>query len=99
MATLHRPARDKKLEVRVSGNDLDLIDRAAQSVGLDRSSFVSTNVRIAAQNALANSVTRSLSPEATAEMERILSEPVRELAGIRALAQEPSPFTDRPTLG
>jgi len=92
MATPAR-ARDRRLEVRTTAEERELIDRAAEVAGTDLTSFVVDNITDAARRVLADRDRFSLSPEAAAEWERVNRRPAEELAGLRRLMQRPSPFT------
>jgi hypothetical protein len=45
----HRPAKTSRIELRATEDDRDLLDRAAAALGTDRSSFLLTQGRLAAQ--------------------------------------------------
>ena len=86
--------RDKRLEVRTTAEERDLIDRAAGAAGTDLTSFVVTHLTDAARQVLANRDQFELSPAAAAEWDKINRRPAKELAGLRSLMQRPSPFTE-----
>jgi uncharacterized protein (DUF1778 family) len=85
-------ARDRRLEIRTTAEERDLIDRAVQESGTDLTSFVVSHITDAARRILADRDRFTLSDEALAEWERINEEPARELAGLRRLLERPSPF-------
>jgi uncharacterized protein (DUF1778 family) len=85
--------RDKRLEVRTTAEERALIDRAAASTGTDVTSFVVTHVTDAAQRVLADRQRFELSPEASAEWDRINRRRARDLPGLRRLLERRSPFT------
>lgn len=93
MATPTR-ARDRRLEVRTTSEERDLIDRAAEAAGTDLTSFVIANLTEAARQVLADRDRFVLDAAHAAEWERINRRPARELAGLRALAERPSPFAE-----
>jgi len=84
--------RNRRLEVRTTHEERDLIDRAAEAAGTDVASFVVACLTESAQQVLADRDRFTLKPEAAAEWERIDRRPARELPGLRRLAQRPSPF-------
>ena len=49
----HRPAKTSRIELRATEDDRDLLDRAAAALGTDRSSFLLSQGRLAAQRVLA----------------------------------------------
>jgi uncharacterized protein (DUF1778 family) len=87
-------ARNRRLEVRTTSEERDLIDRAAEAAGTDLTSFVVTHLTDAARQVLADRDHFTLAPEAAAEWERINRRPAKELAGLRRLVERPSPFTE-----
>jgi uncharacterized protein (DUF1778 family) len=93
MATPTR-VRDRRLEVRTTAEERELIDRAARSSGTDLTSFVVDHLTDAARQVLADRDRFVLDADAAAEWERINRRPARELAGLKRLMQRPSPFTE-----
>ncbi len=49
-----RPLKASRIELRASQEDRDLLDRAAAALGIDRSSFLLSQGRLAAQQVLAD---------------------------------------------
>lgn len=88
----HRPAKTSRIELRASEDDRDLLDRAAAALGTDRSSFLLTQGRLAAQRVLADRKQFVLDADGQQEWERINSRPARSLPGLARLIQRPSPF-------
>jgi len=93
MATPTR-IRDRRLEVRTTAEERELIDRAAKSSGTDLTSFVVDHLTDAARQVLADRDRFVLDASAAAEWERINRRSARELAGLKRLMQRPSPFTE-----
>ncbi|MFN9870641.1 MAG: DUF1778 domain-containing protein [Cyanobacteriota bacterium] len=87
-------ARDRRLEVRATAEDRELIDRAVAASGTDLTGFVITHLRLAAQQVLADREGFRLNPEALDAWERINQRPARSLKGLRALMDRPSPFQE-----
>jgi uncharacterized protein (DUF1778 family) len=86
--------RGKRLEVRTTAEERELIDRAADAAGCDLTSFVVEHLMDAARQVLADRDRFILSPEVAAEWDKANRRPARELAGLRRLMQRPSPFTE-----
>lgn len=86
-------SRNKRLEVRTTAEERELIDRAAEASGTDLTSFVIDHLTDAARMVLADRQSFALSPAAVAEWDEINERPARELEGLRRLARRPSPFT------
>ncbi|MCP9900561.1 DUF1778 domain-containing protein [Cyanobium sp. Cruz CV13-4-11] len=87
-------ARDRRLEVRATAEDRQLIDRAVAASGTDLTGFVITHLRLAAQQVLADREGFHLNPEALDAWDRINQRPARSLKGLRALMDRPSPFQE-----
>ena len=87
-----RPLKASRIELRVSQEDRDLLDRAAAALGIDRSSFLLSQGRLAAQQVLADREHFVLDAAAQQEWERINSCPARVLPGLKRLLERPSPF-------
>ena len=85
--------RDKRLEIRTTAEERELIDRAADTEGTDLTSFVVAHLTDAARQVLADRDHFILSPKAADEWDKINRRPAKELAGLRKLMQRPSPFT------
>ena len=88
----HRPAKTSRIELRATEDDRDLLDRAAAALGTDRSSFLLSQGRLAAQRVLADREQFVLDANAQQEWERINSRPARSLPGLARLLERPSPF-------
>lgn len=84
--------RNRRLEVRTTAEERTLIDRAAAAAGTDVTTFVVSHVTDAAQRVLADRDHFVLSPEASAEWDKINRRPARDLPGLRRLLERRSPF-------
>ena len=84
--------RDKRLEVRTTLEERNLINRAAEEVGTDLTSFVVANLVDASRQVLADRGHFVLSREAATQWDKMNELPARELAGLRHLMNRPSPF-------
>ena len=87
----HRPAKSR-IELRATEDDRVLLDRAAAALGTDRSSFLLSQGRLAAQRVLADRGQYVLDADAQQEWERINSRPARSLPGLARLLERPSPL-------
>ena len=94
MTTTVKRTRSERIEVRATKHDRALIDRAVDVLGTDLTSFVMTNLTLAAQRVLTDRSEFLLDSDARADWERINAQPARDLAGLRALMDRPSPFSD-----
>jgi uncharacterized protein (DUF1778 family) len=86
--------RDRRLEVRTTAEERELIDRASGIAGTDLTSFVVTHLVDVARQVLADRDRFVLSADAAAEWEKVNRRPAKELAGLRRLMQRPSPFAE-----
>lgn len=86
--------RDRRLEVRTTTEERELIDRAAEASGTDLTSFVIEHLTDAARQVLADRDRFMLDAAAAADWDLINRRPARELAGLKRLMQRPSPFTE-----
>jgi len=87
-------ARNRRIEVRATAEDRQLIDRAVIASGTDLTGFVITHLRLAAQQVLADREDFRLDPEALDAWERTNQRPARSLKGLRELMDRPSPFQE-----
>jgi uncharacterized protein (DUF1778 family) len=86
--------RDRRLEIRTTAEERELIDRAAEASGTDLTSFVLDNLTDAARRTLADRDRFALDDDAADEWERINRRSRKELAGLRRLMARPSPFEE-----
>ena len=94
MATEIRRTRSERIEVRATPADRALIDRAVAAADTDLTSFVMSNLTVAARRVLADRTEFGLDAEDRATWEAVNDRPPRDLAGLRALMDRPAPFTD-----
>ncbi len=87
-------ARDKRLEVRTTLEERDLINRAVDVVGTDLTSFVVVNLVNISRRVLADRDHFALTDEATAQWDKMNEMPARELEGLRLLMSRPLPFSE-----
>lgn len=89
------PTRDEYLQIRITAEAKDRLWDAARASGRDLSTFVLPATKMATDEVLAGRWTFPLSDADYDSFLARLDEPARVLPGLRALAAEPSPFTDR----
>ncbi len=93
MATETR-RRSRRLELRTTPDERELIDRAAELTETGLTEFVVANAVEAARRALADRDRFELDGQALAAWEAINARRARELPGLAALMRRPSPFTE-----
>ena len=86
--------RNRRMDLRITAEERDVIDRAVAASGTDLTEFVVTHAYQAAQRVLADRDHFALDPSAAKEWEEINSRRARELPGLRRLMQRPSPFSE-----
>ena len=86
--------RSARLEVRTTPEDRRLIDEAVAACGTGLTEFVVSNLRMAAQQVLADRTEFVLDPEAQEAWEELNRRPARDLPGLREFMARPSPFSD-----
>ena len=86
--------RSRRLELRTTPDERELIDRAAALTETDLTEFVVANAVEAARRALADRDRFELDGEALAAWEAINARRARELPGLAALMRRPSPFAE-----
>ena len=94
MATSIARRRSRRLEVRTTPEERELIDRAVTESGTDLTSFVVENLTVAARRVLADRSEFTLSPDAQRAWEEINRRPARNLPELREFMRRPSPFVD-----
>ncbi len=95
MATTTGPRRrSKRLEIRTTPEERELIDRAVAETGGDLTSFVVGSLADAARRILADRDRFVLSPEAAKAWDALNKRPARDLPGLRRLMERPPPFAE-----
>ncbi|MGA9597585.1 MAG: DUF1778 domain-containing protein [Acidimicrobiia bacterium] len=92
--TTKKRARSQRIEVRATPEDRALIDRAVAALNTDLTSFVMSNLTVAAHRVLADRIEFVLGEEGRRAWEAINDRPPRDVAGLRTLLERPSPFVD-----
>jgi uncharacterized protein (DUF1778 family) len=94
MATGETRRRSRRMELRTTPDERDLIDRAVAATGTDLTEFVVDNVVAAARRVLADRDLFTMDADAAAAWDAINERPARDLLGLRRLMQRPSPFAE-----
>ena len=94
MTTEAKRTRSERIEVRATPQDRALIDRAVAALNTDLTSFVMSNLTVAAHRVLADRTEFVLDDERRTAWEEINDRAPRDLAGLRELMERPSPFVD-----
>ncbi|MBY0441482.1 MAG: DUF1778 domain-containing protein [Mycobacteriaceae bacterium] len=84
--------RNRRMELRTTPEERELIDRAAAASGTDLTEFVITHASEAARRILADRNRFQLDAAALDEWEEINARPARDLPSLHRLMQRPSPF-------
>jgi uncharacterized protein (DUF1778 family) len=84
--------RSRRLELRTTDEERELLDQAVAVTGTDLTEFVVGQASEAARRVLANRTSFALDPAAFEAWEAINARPARDLPGLRALMSRPSPF-------
>ena len=82
--------KTERIDLRATPRQVDLIERAAEALDKDRTSFLLDAGMEAAEWALAERTTIRLDPEAWDEFMATLDRPVKPHPRLRRLFQEPS---------
>lgn len=90
MATVR--TRSSRIEVRATADERILIDRAVAEEGTDLTTFVLHHTTEAARRVLADRNEFVLGDEQRRAWDAINDRPARDLPGLRALFERPSPF-------
>jgi uncharacterized protein (DUF1778 family) len=88
-------AKRESLNIRIKPTDRGLIERAAQSLGKNKTDFILDAARRAAEEALLDRTVLAVSPEAYAEFLARLDAPAQPNDRLRRTMQTPSPW-DKP---
>jgi len=94
MSATEERRRSRRLELRTTPGERDLIDRAVAVTETGLTEFVVTNAVEAARRVLADRDHFELDAEALAAWESINDRRARGLPGLRRLMVRPSPFVE-----
>jgi uncharacterized protein (DUF1778 family) len=89
-------AKRDTLNLRIKPDERNLIDRAAQSLGKNRTDFILDAARRAAEEALLDRTVLTVSPEAYAEFVARLDAPPQPNDRLRRAMQTPAPWEQEP---
>jgi uncharacterized protein (DUF1778 family) len=94
MAATETRRRSRRLELRTTPDERDLIDRAVALSETGLTEFVVANAVEAARRVLADRDRFQLDADALAAWDAINARRARDLPGLRALMERPSPFAE-----
>ena len=92
MSTAASRRRDQRIEFRTTAEVRRIVDRVVEASGTPLTEFAETSLLEAAQRVLADRDRFVLSEKAATEWEAINARPARDLPGLRALLDRPSPI-------
>jgi len=94
MSAIESRRRSRRLELRTTPDERDLIDRAVAASDTDVTDFVVSNAVEAARRVLADRDRFDLDAKAAEAWDAINARPARDLPGLRRLMDRPSPFAE-----
>lgn len=94
MAAMETRRRSRRLELRTTPDERDLIERAVAVTGTDLTEFVVVNAVDAARRVLADRHRFELDEDAVTAWDAINARRARDLPGLRRLMERPSPFAE-----
>ena len=86
--------RNRRMELRTTPEERELIDRAVAATGTDLTDFVVSHAYDAARRVLADRDHFELDASALEAWEAVNARPARELPGLAKLMQRRSPFSE-----
>jgi uncharacterized protein (DUF1778 family) len=86
--------RNRRMDLRTTAEERELIDRAVTASGTDLTDFVITHASEAARRLLADRDHFHLDPSVLKQWDDVNARPARALPGLRRLMQRPTPFTE-----
>ncbi len=94
MSTTETRRRSRRMELRTTPDERDLIDRAVAVTDSDLTEFVVATAVDAARRVLADRDRFELDTDALAAWEAINARRACDLPGLRGLMERPSPFSE-----
>ena len=94
MSAIESRRRSRRLELRTTPDERDLIDRAVAASDTDVTDFVVSNAVEAARRVLADRDRFDLDAKAAEAWAALNARPARDLPGLRRLMDRPSPFAE-----
>ena len=85
----------ESLNIRIKAEERSLIDRAAKSLGKNRTDFILDAARKAAEEALFDRMIVNVTPEAYAEFKRRIDAPPKPNERLRKLMQTPPVWEEK----
>ena len=95
MAAIETRRRNRRMELRTTAEERELIDRAAAETATGVTEFVVSGAVEKAQRVLADRDRFELDPAAAQAWAAMNARPARDLPGLRRLMERPSPFSSR----
>lgn len=92
LTTVGARRRSRRLELRTTPEEREIIDRAAAASDTGLTEFVVSSAVNAAQRMFADRDRFELDPVAAEAWEAMNARPARDLPGLRRLMERPSPF-------
>ncbi|HEX3491594.1 MAG TPA: DUF1778 domain-containing protein [Streptosporangiaceae bacterium] len=92
MTSTETRRRNRRLELRATADERDLIDRAAAATATGLTEFVVGSAVQAALRVLADRDRFELNEQALEEWEAVNARPARDVPGLRRLMERPTPF-------
>lgn len=86
--------RNRRLDLRTTPEEREIIDRAVEVTGGDLTDFVVSNTVLAARRVLADRDRFELDARAVRAWEKINARRARDLPGLRHLMRRSSPFVE-----
>jgi uncharacterized protein (DUF1778 family) len=93
LAAAEARRRSRRLELRTTPEEREIIDRAAAASDTGLTEFVVSSAVNAAQRVLADRDRFELGPAAVEAWDALNGRPARDLPGLRRLMERPSPFS------
>lgn len=87
--------KDARFDIRVTGDEKALVERAAQLAHMSSSRFILQAALSSAEHVVAEHTRFILPPEKWAEFVAMLDRPAREVEALREAAAKPRPFVER----
>ena len=94
MAAVEARRRSRRLELRTTPEEREIIDRAAAASDTGLTEFVVSSAVTAAQRVLADRDRFELEAVAAEAWEALNARPARDLPGLRRLMARPTPFVE-----
>lgn len=92
MAATETRRRSRRLELRTTPDERDLIERAVTATGTDLTEFVIVNAVQAARRVLADRDRFELDEDSVSAWDAVNARPAKDLPGLRRFMERPSPI-------